>query len=41
MVGGGLASGYTVQETALKEANEEASVPPHLLANLQPVGTVS
>ncbi|CAG7632322.1 unnamed protein product [Allacma fusca] len=41
MVGGGLAVGYSVIETALKESNEEASIPEDLLANLQPVGTVS
>jgi len=41
MVGGGLAVGYTVLETALKEAKEEASIPRTLLKNLKAAGTVS
>ena len=41
MVGGGLSVGHSVLETALKEADEEASIPPHLLANLKAAGSVS
>jgi 8-oxo-dGTP pyrophosphatase MutT (NUDIX family) len=41
MVGGGLAVGYSILDTALKEAAEEASIPDDLLTKLVPVGTVS
>lgn len=41
MVGGGLSVGYTVNETAVKEAQEEASIPTELLKNLKAAGTVS
>lgn len=41
MVAGGLSVGHSVLDTALKEANEEASIPSHLLANLKAAGSVS
>jgi 8-oxo-dGTP pyrophosphatase MutT (NUDIX family) len=42
IVGGGLSTGYTVLDTACKEAQEEATIPMELLKNnLKPVGTVS
>uniref|UniRef100_A0A2M4APQ8 Putative thiamine pyrophosphokinase n=1 Tax=Anopheles triannulatus TaxID=58253 RepID=A0A2M4APQ8_9DIPT len=41
MVSGGLAVGYGVHETAVKEAAEEASIPDHLLKNLVSAGCVS
>nr|XP_018902702.1 PREDICTED: uncharacterized protein YJR142W [Bemisia tabaci] len=41
MVGGGLSCGYSVLETAHKEAEEEASIPRELLANLKSGGCVS
>nr|CAG4650170.1 EOG090X06MA [Sida crystallina] len=41
MAAGGLSVGHSVLETALKETVEEASVPPHLLINLQAAGSVS
>jgi 8-oxo-dGTP pyrophosphatase MutT (NUDIX family) len=40
-VGGALADGVGVLETAVKEAAEEANVPPGLAAELQPAGSVS
>lgn len=41
MVGGGLSVGYGIHETAIKEAAEEASIPPHLIKNLVSAGCVS
>nr|CAG4651840.1 EOG090X06MA [Triops cancriformis] len=42
MVGGGLSVGYSILETALKEAGEEASIPEELLRErLKSVGSVS
>ncbi|XP_058126206.1 uncharacterized protein LOC131287857 [Anopheles ziemanni] len=41
MVSGGLAVGYGVHETAVKEAAEEASIPGHLIKNLVSAGCVS
>nr|CAG4634800.1 EOG090X06MA [Alona affinis] len=41
MVAGGLSVGHSVLDTALKEADEEASIPPHLLLNLKSAGSVS
>ncbi|CAH1394973.1 unnamed protein product [Nezara viridula] len=41
MVGGGLSEGFGVLETAYKEAEEEASIPSHLLKNLSSGGCVS
>ncbi|XP_050078002.1 uncharacterized protein LOC126564920 [Anopheles maculipalpis] len=41
MVSGGLAVGYGVLETAIKEAAEEASIPGHLIKNLVSAGCVS
>uniref|UniRef100_A0A0A9WYM3 Nudix hydrolase domain-containing protein n=1 Tax=Lygus hesperus TaxID=30085 RepID=A0A0A9WYM3_LYGHE len=41
MVAGGLSVGYGVLETAYKEAEEEANIPPHLLRNLVSRGCVS
>ncbi|XP_023019014.1 uncharacterized protein [Leptinotarsa decemlineata] len=41
MVGGGLSVGHGILETAFKEAEEEASVPDHLLRNLCSAGCVS
>lgn len=38
---GGITLGYGVTETAIKEAFEEASVPTHLIKNLQAAGSVS
>lgn len=40
-VGGGIPSQVSAFETALAEAKEEASIPPDLLSNLQPAGSVS
>ncbi|KAJ9600395.1 hypothetical protein L9F63_009323, partial [Diploptera punctata] len=40
-VGGGLSVGYGILETAIKEAAEEASIPPELIAKLRPAGSVS
>jgi len=40
-VGGGITEGISVLETAIKEAGEEANVPPELAAKLKAVGTVS
>jgi hypothetical protein len=39
-VGGGLAVGYSILETAHKEAFEEASIPEEILRNLEPAGSV-
>ncbi|XP_317501.5 uncharacterized protein LOC1277981 isoform X1 [Anopheles gambiae] len=41
MVSGGLAVGFGVLETAIKEAAEEASIPGHLIKNLVSAGCVS
>jgi len=41
LVGGGLSSGYTVQETAIKEAEEEANMPKNLAEQMEPAGCVS
>ncbi|MFN3447222.1 MAG: DUF4743 domain-containing protein [Roseococcus sp.] len=41
LVGGGVPAGLTPQETLLKEAQEEASIPPALAARARPVGRVS
>lgn len=41
IVSGGLSVGHSVFETALKEADEEASIPPHLLADMKAAGSVS
>lgn len=41
LVGGGLAVGYSVQETAVKEAAEESSIPSAILKNLVSAGSVS
>ncbi|XP_054275418.1 uncharacterized protein LOC128994711 [Macrosteles quadrilineatus] len=41
MVGGGLSVGYGVLETAYKEAEEEASIPPELMTKLRSGGSVS
>lgn len=41
MVGGGLSVGYSVLETAYKEAEEEASIPRELMVRLRPCGCVS
>ena len=42
MVGGGLSTGFTVLDTACKEAQEEASIPTEVLkSQLKAVGTVS
>ena len=40
-VGGGITEGIGVMETAIKEAGEEANVPPELASQLRPVGSVS
>lgn len=40
MVGGGLSVGFGILETAVKEAAEEASVPPNLASTMKPVGCV-
>jgi len=40
LIGGGIAAGETPQSTLLKEAWEEASLPPHLAAAARPVGQV-
>ena len=41
-VSGGLSIGYTVTETVMKEAVEEANVPTHLLTSgLKPAGCVT
>lgn len=41
MVGGGLSVGYGIEETAIKEAAEEASIPDTLVKNLVSAGCVS
>lgn len=41
MVSGGLSVGYGIKETAIKEAAEEASIPPNLIKNLVSAGCVS
>lgn len=41
MVGGGLSVGYGIEETAVKEAAEEASIPSDLVKNIVSAGCVS
>lgn len=41
MVSGGLSVGYGINETAIKEAGEEAGIPNHLIAKLKSAGCVS
>lgn len=41
LVAGGHASGYTLMETVIKEAEEEAGIPATLAARSRPVGVVS
>jgi len=41
MVSGGLTVGYGINETAIKEAGEEAGIPNHLIAKLKSAGCVS
>lgn len=41
MVGGGLSVGYGIEETAIKEAAEEASIPNELIKNIVSAGCVS
>lgn len=41
MVGGGLSVGYGIEETAIKEAAEEASIPSELVKNIVSAGCVS
>jgi len=41
LVGGGLAAGAGVEETMVKEAMEEAGIPPELAATARPAGAVS
>ncbi|XP_058818289.1 uncharacterized protein LOC131681497 [Topomyia yanbarensis] len=41
MVSGGLSVGFGIYQTAVKEAAEEASIPPHLIKNLVSAGCVS
>ncbi|KAK7603704.1 hypothetical protein V9T40_003703 [Parthenolecanium corni] len=41
MVGGGLSSGYSILDTAFKEAEEEASIPSEFMLKLKPCGSVS
>lgn len=40
-VGGGLSSGYSILDTAFKEAEEEASIPSEFMLKLKPCGSVS
>jgi 8-oxo-dGTP pyrophosphatase MutT (NUDIX family) len=40
LVGGGIAAGTTVAETVVKEAWEEAGLPPHLARAARPVATL-
>lgn len=40
LVGGGVASGFTVWETLLKESGEEAGIPPTLARKARSVGSV-
>jgi len=41
MVSGGIAVGFGPIETMMKEAQEEASIPDHLLSRITPAGTVT
>ncbi|XP_015114713.1 uncharacterized protein YJR142W [Diachasma alloeum] len=41
MISGGLSVGFGINETAIKEAGEEGSIPTSLLANLKSTGCVS
>jgi 8-oxo-dGTP pyrophosphatase MutT (NUDIX family) len=41
LVAGGIGSGYGVAATLVKEAEEEASIPPELIARARPAGAVS
>lgn len=41
MVCGGLSVGYGVKETAIKEAEEEASIPEYLTCQMTAAGSVS
>ncbi|XP_064456536.1 uncharacterized protein LOC135367276 [Ornithodoros turicata] len=41
MVSGGVTAGLAIKECVLKEAQEEASIPPHLLSSIKPAGMVS
>jgi 8-oxo-dGTP pyrophosphatase MutT (NUDIX family) len=41
IVGGGVSAGLTPSETLVKEAGEEAAIPPALAASAQPVATLS
>lgn len=38
---GGLSVGYGVNETAIKEAQEEAGIPESMLKDIRPAGAVS
>ncbi len=40
LVGGGVTSGLSIAETVVKEAREEAGIPPQLAALARPAGTV-
>jgi 8-oxo-dGTP pyrophosphatase MutT (NUDIX family) len=41
LVAGGIGSGYGVEETLVKEAAEEAAIPPDLIRRAAPVGALS
>ncbi len=41
LVGGGIGSGYGAGDTLVKEADEEAGIPTHLVARAVPVGAVT
>ena len=41
LVGGGVAAGLSIAETVVKEAREEAGIPPALAARARPMGAVS
>lgn len=41
LVAGGIGSGYGVEETLVKEAAEEAAIPPELIRRAVPVGALS
>src|SRR6202040_1928207 len=41
LVAGGIGSGYGIEETLVKEAEEEAAIPPGLILKAVPVGAVS
>lgn len=41
LVGGGISVGFGIHETAIKEANEEASITPELMTDLTSAGSVS